>query len=182
MNRAKYLWLDLETTGLDVESDDILEIAVRAGSPDFMFVDEGLSLVLTYPFDPVELQVDQFVVDMHTKNGLWAECAESGVTDASAERQVVEYVRQFEWVGEKPILAGSSVASFDLKFIRYDMPALAALLHHRCFDVSTLKMACEDVVPGATYEKIGTHRAMADIIESLNHGRRAVELLRRPGA
>lgn len=76
------------------------------------------------------------------------------------------------------VLAGSTVA-FDQSFLRVHMPGLAELLSHRCFDVSTLKMA-DRAWADQPFKKAEAHRAMPDILESLKHAKE-IRARRWPG-
>ncbi len=102
---------------------------------------------------------------------------------AEAERRVIEYVKQFTPEGVKPLLAGNSVGS-DKKFLDRYMPGLMEHLHYRVIDVSTIKELARRWYP-AVYRnrKNGGHRALADIIESLDELRyyRAAVMAPEPG-
>jgi oligoribonuclease len=122
-------------------------------------------------------EMDDYVKAMHTKNGLIQACTDSSETLADAEELLLGMV---ESLGAKPrqiVLAGSTV-HFDLGFIRVHMPRFAEYLSHRCFDVSTLKLAERDW-GGKPFKKAEAHRALPDVLESLEH---AKEIRARHGA
>ena len=106
---------------------------------------------------------------LHTRSGLINEW-ENGLSVEEAERKVTEYVSRFTPDGVKPLLAGNSIGS-DKKFLDRYMPNLMEHLHYRVIDVSTLKELARRWYP-AVYNnrppKNGGHRALADIIESLD--------------
>ena len=181
--RHNFLWLDLETTGLDPHKCHILEWAAVLAEDDRegdMSPVEQFSGVIGFDADRVILNdnadvvdvpgVDPFVVKMHIENGLWEECVFS-------EDNTLEEADEFlaglcERLGGKTnpgsiVLAGSTV-HFDLGFVRVHMPRFAAYLSHRCFDVSTLKMAERDWA-GEKFKKAEAHRALPDVLESLEH-------------
>lgn len=165
-----FLWFDAETTGVDPNTCEILEWAAVLAADDQggdMSAIETFGGVLYHPGPGDDATIDPFVVKMHTQNGLWAECAESLADVHDAELELIEIV---EGLGAGPrsvVLAGSTVA-FDWGFLRVHMPKFFEYLSHRCFDVSTLKMAERDWL-GGKFKKAEAHRALPDILESLAH-------------
>src|SRR4051812_45854423 len=151
-----FLWLDLETTGLDPHKCRILEWAAVLAADDRegdMSVVEQFSDVIGFGcaleggsfagLREAQAEMDDYVTKMHTKNGLIAECVNSTSTLAEAEQFLVDLVTDMGASKGQIVLAGSTV-SFDLGFLRVHMPRFAHFLSHRCFDVSTLKMAERD--------------------------------------
>ncbi len=136
------------------------------------------------PSDAAVAHMNDFVRAMHTRSGLINEWA-NGLDVAEAERRVIEYVKRFTPEGVKPLLAGNSVGS-DKKFLDRYMPDLMEHLHYRVIDVSTIKELARRWYP-AVYRnrpaKNGGHRALADIIESLDELRyyRAAVMAPEPG-
>ena len=105
---------------------------------------------------------------MHTSSGLLDELA-AGTTLSDAEAQVLAYIREYVPEPRKAPLAGSSVYT-DRGFIARDLPALEAYLHYRLVDVSTIKELSRRWFPRAYFAsptKHGGHRALADILESI---------------
>lgn len=162
----KLLWLDLETTGLDPRECQVLEIAVMQADLATPFeVSPFYSTVIRH--DGVNLS--SFVLDMHTKNGLLAECVWSSVSVKDVDTELSELVPQVER-SEMPVLAGSSI-HFDHDFIRVHLPNFAKRLSHRHYDVSAIKLFCESIGMPAL-PKAEAHRAQADVLESVDHARR----------
>lgn len=174
LGRHQFLWLDLETTGLDPHACRILEWAVVLAADD---AEGDMSPIEQYSgvvgvfsekeLTEVQAEMDPYVLNMHTNNGLLAEVVASESTLAESEEFLIGIANE---LGAKPrtiVLAGSTVA-FDLGFIHVHMPRFAEFLSHRCFDVSTLKMA-ERAWKGEPFKKAEAHRALPDVLESLAH-------------
>lgn len=173
---AKYLWLDLETTGLDPDNDRVLECAALVTGGELEPIGDTIDAVLRCPASAVA-EADPVVREMHTANGLWQECAASMVSPEQLDSMLVALIGSMKWA-DKPVLAGATV-HFDRGFLRRWCPRTHALLGHRHLDVSSLKMAVVDVTGGA-FAKARAHRAMADVQESLEQARDVYALLATP--
>jgi len=163
----RLVWIDCEMTGLDPQRDEIVEIACIVTEADLTEVDAGVSIVVKASDAPLAA-MDEVVVRMHTESGLLTEIA-SGTTVLDAERQVLDYVRSHVPEARKAPLAGSSVY-VDRGFLARHMPELDAHLHYRLIDVSTIKELARRWYPRvyfSTPPKVGNHRALADIRESI---------------
>lgn len=173
----RLVWIDCEMTGLDLEVDELVEIAVVITDYDLQPVDEGLDIVIKPDASALESMGD-FVRAMHTQSGLIEEIP-NGVSLADAEYQVLEYVLKHVPDEQKAPLAGNSIGT-DRAFISRFMPRLDAHLHYRNVDVSSIKELAKRWYPRAYFNapaKDGGHRALADILESireLQYYRRAV--------
>ena len=172
------VWLDLEMTGLDPDTDQVLEIAVIVTDGELDQVEEGPDLVLAADEEALQGMSD-YVRKMHANSGLTELVRGSTVTVSDAEQQVLDFVtRHVPQVRAAP-LAGNSVHA-DRAFLRRFMPKLEAHLHYRHVDVSVLKELAKRWTPQiykAAPDKAGGHRALADIresIEELRHYRRAL--------
>ena len=107
------------------------------------------------------------VRQMHTVSGLLEELPQ-GVTMEEAQRRVMYYLRRHVPAGRAP-LAGNSVGT-DRVFLARDMPLVVEHLHYRVVDVSTIKELARRWYPRAYFqapEKIGNHRALGDIRDSI---------------
>lgn len=163
----RLVWIDCEMTGLDYVADALIEIACVVTDFDLNPLGEGVDLVIKPPAEAMD-QMDDFVRSMHEKSGLLTEL-DSGITLADAEEQVLAYVREHCAEGSRPPLAGNTVAT-DRAFIARDMPTLDAFLHYRIVDVSSIKELSRRWYPRAYFAapaKRGNHRALADILESI---------------
>jgi len=169
----KLLWLDLETTGLDPRECKILEVAVMRADISEPFAAEPLCHAVI-PHDGTNLS--PFILDMHTKNGLLAECiafAQNPMRIEEAEAVLLDLVPEAESRLEMPVLAGSSI-HFDHEFLKVHMPSFEKRLSHRHYDVSAVKLFCESIgMP--KLPKAEAHRAQADVLESINHAQRCAD-------
>jgi len=177
------VWIDCEMTGLNVEVDCLVEVAVVITNSELEVVDAGLDLVIK-PSEAGLANMGEFVRDMHTKSGLINEF-DSGLELAEAERQILEYVQRFVPDARTAPLAGNSIGT-DRMFINRYMPALDQHLHYRNIDVSSIKELSRRWFPRVYFnlpKKTGDHRALADILESIEELRyyRTTVFVEQPG-
>ncbi|TFC15175.1 oligoribonuclease [Cryobacterium algoritolerans] len=163
----RLVWIDCEMTGLDLGSDELVEIAVVITDYDLNIIDPGLDIVIK-PNDSALANMGDFVRDMHTSSGLITEIP-NGVSAAEAEFEVLEYVLKFIPAEQKAPLAGNSIGT-DRAFLSKYMPRLDNQLHYRNVDVSSIKELARRWYPRVYFNapaKDGGHRALADILESI---------------
>jgi oligoribonuclease len=165
----RLVWIDCEMTGLDLRNDALIEVAVVVTDSELNLLDGGIDLVLTAPEAAIAAMVD-VVRQMHSASGLIEAVAESTLEMADAEKQLLDYLR--EWVPEagKAPLCGNSVAT-DRSFLARDMPELESYMHYRMVDVSSVKELARRWYPKSYFNsppKKGGHRALADILESVD--------------
>lgn len=154
-------------TGLDVTRDALIEVAVVITDADLNIVDPGIDLLITPPAEALE-GMNDFVRQMHTSSGLLDELP-SGTTMEDAQQQVLDYIRRFVPTPKKALLAGNSVGT-DKMFLEANMPLVIDYLHYRLVDVSSIKELAKRWYRKAFEEapvKHGGHRALADILESI---------------
>jgi len=176
----RIVWIDCEMTGLDLRADALVEVAAVVTDFELNVLGDGVDVIIAPPADALE-QMGDFVRTMHTTSGLLTELAD-GVTLADAEAAVLDYVRT--WVPEpgKAPLGGNSVGT-DKMFLDRDMPELIGHLHYRVIDVSSIKELARHWYPRVYYaspKKDGGHRALADILESIDELRYYREALFAP--
>jgi oligoribonuclease len=178
------VWIDCEMTGLDPEKNVLVEVAVVITDSELNQLDEGLDIVISAT--PQELvAMDPVVHEMHTASGLLDAIRHSSVSVEQAEEQVLEYIKQYVPDRRKAPLCGNTIGT-DRMFIARYMPQLDDHLHYRMIDVSSIKELARRWYPRAYYNappKNGGHRALADILESIQELRyyRATVMVRPPG-
>jgi oligoribonuclease len=164
----RLVWVDCEMTGLDLASDLLIEVAALVTDSELNVLGEGVDVVIGATAEEMARMPD-VVRDMHASSGLTDQVLASGVTVEAAQEQVLAYVKQ--WVPEpgKAPLCGNSIAT-DRGFLARDMPELDGWLHYRMVDVSSIKELARRWYPRAYFaspKKGGGHRALADILESV---------------
>ncbi len=171
------MWVDCEMTGLNPNTDELVEVAVVITDFQLAVLDPGLQVVIK-PSAPALESMGDFVREMHTSSGLLDEL-DAGVSLAEAEKMILDYITQFVPEAGHAPLAGNTIGT-DRVFIHKDLPAVHAHLHYRNVDVSSIKELAKHWFPKSYFqspEKNGGHRALADIMESireLQYYRRAV--------
>ncbi|GAA2241015.1 oligoribonuclease [Kitasatospora cystarginea] len=154
-------------TGLDLGRDALVEVAALVTDSELNILGEGVDVIIRPPAEALA-GMPEIVRTMHTSSGLLDEL-EHGMTLAEAEERVLAYIRQYAPEAGKTPLCGNSVAT-DRGFLARDMPTLEGHLHYRIVDVSSIKELARRWYPRAYYnspQKGGSHRALADIRESI---------------
>lgn len=162
------VWIDCEMTGLDLSADALIEVAVIVTDYELRPLGAGLDLLITPPASALE-QMDDFVRSMHTASGLLAEL-EGGMSLPQAQDRIMEHVTSLVPEPRTAQLAGNSVGT-DKAFLSRDMPELINHLHYRVVDVSSIKELAKRWYPRTFFhspDKRGGHRALADILESID--------------
>ncbi len=170
----KLFWLDLETTGLDAVNHGILEIAIAEADLHSPF-DIGPIYQRVIQFTNT-IELSQFILKMHTDNGLLKECAESPTSLQGVAfdlRQSIPIEAKSE---DRPTLAGSSV-HFDHTFLAHHIPEISKRFSHRHYDISAVKLFCRSLGM-AKVPKAEAHRATDDILESIEHAKICRDWLR----
>ncbi|MDQ1554155.1 MAG: oligoribonuclease [Microbacteriaceae bacterium] len=174
-NTDRLVWIDCEMTGLDVEIDELVEVAVVITDFDLNILDPGFNIVIK-PDQSALDNMGEFVREMHTKSGL-LEAIPDGVSLADAEFAVHEYILKFVPAEQQAPLAGNTIGT-DRTFLAKYMPRVDRHLHYRNVDVSSIKELSRRWFPRVYFNapaKDGGHRALADILESI----RELEYYRR---
>jgi oligoribonuclease len=166
-NATHLLWLDMEMTGLSPDSDRVIELAIVVTDADLNTVAEGPVLVVHQP-DEVMNAMDNWNKGTHGKSGLIDRVKASVLSEATAEAQMLEFVKQHVPPRTSP-MCGNSICQ-DRRFLARYMPELEAYFHYRNLDVSTLKELAKRWQPGLAeaFKKSNRHEALADIYESID--------------
>ena len=166
-NRASNLiWLDMEMTGLQPDSDRIIEMALLVTDSQLNILAESPVWVLHQP-DEVLDAMDSWNKSTHAKTGLIGRVKASALTEAQAEAQALGFLAQHVPANASP-MCGNSICQ-DRRFLARWMPRLEAHFHYRNLDVSTLKELVRRWKPELAkgFIKEGKHEALADILESI---------------
>ena len=161
--------MDLEMTGLEPARNVIVEIATIITDDDLNIIAEGPDLVVHATEDELA-QMDQVVVDMHTKSGLLDQIRASTITLEDAGAQTLAFIREHVPEARKVPLCGNSIG-MDRRFLAAYLPEIENYLHYRSVDVSSIKELVRRWYPGllnSRVQKVGSHRALDDIRESVN--------------
>lgn len=167
-NGTEYMvWIDCEMTGLELEVDELVEVAVVITDSELNPVHEGFDVVIN-PSQAAMDHMGEFVTNMHTSSGLINEIP-NGIRLESAQQLVLDYINEHVPENSKPPMAGNSIGT-DRAFIAKYMPAIDERLHYRNIDVSSFKELARRWFPRVYFNsptKDGGHRALADIKESI---------------
>ena len=210
-----WLWIDIETTGLDPATSEILEVNVIVTDASLVPWD-SLHIVIHHPMNILMLKSSawckrNFSSTSRGGNGLFDDCHYSTTTHEDATAMLwnfFEYYSSNQVGTGRPqqlhrhffdktagangqnltnydishtayssksthrlaLLCGSTV-HFDRGFIEYHFPALKRFLNHKNVDVTTLLETAKRFRPDILQAKpkpSATHRAMDDILDSIN--------------
>ncbi len=160
------IWVDLEMTGLDPETDRIIEVALVVTDPDLNVLGEAPVFAI-HQSDEILNGMDAWNRGTHGRSGLIDRVRASNVTEAMAEDALIEFLGQYVPKGKSP-MCGNTICQ-DRRFMAKTMPKLEAYFHYRNLDVSTLKEIARrwkpELVDG--FKKMQKHTALADILESI---------------
>jgi oligoribonuclease len=160
--------MDLEMTGLDPDRHVIVEIATLITDDDLELVAEGPDLVIHQPPEALAF-MDDYVREMHTRSGLLAQIDASTVTPERAAAETLAFLRAHIPEPRSVPLCGNSIGT-DRRFLAAQLPEIEDHLHYRSVDVSSIKELARRWYPKivlAAPRKVGSHRALGDIRESI---------------
>jgi len=173
------VWMDMEMSGLEPETDRILEVAVLVTDGELNVVAEGPNLVL-HQSEEVLAAMDEWNTSHHGNSGLTKRVQESTVDEAQVSAALLDFLSKHTTKKKAP-LAGNSIHQ-DRRFVARYLPEVEDWLHYRNVDVSTIKELGKRWYPkqyGGRPTKKGSHRAMDDLresIEELKYYRKALFL------
>lgn len=165
-NEFNLIWVDMEMTGLNPDSDRIIEVAVVVTDPQLNILAEGPVFAI-HQADEIMDGMDAWNKGTHGRSGLIERVKTSTVTENEAELALIEFLKKYVPNGKSP-MCGNTICQ-DRRFMARGMPKLEAFFHYRNLDVSTLKELCRRWKPelASGFKKHQKHTALADILESI---------------
>jgi oligoribonuclease len=165
-NDMNLVWVDMEMTGLDPDTDRIIEVAVVVTDMHLNVLAEGPVFAIHQSDETLD-KMDNWNKGTHGKSGLIDRVRASTVTEADAEVALIAFLKNFVPANKSP-MCGNTICQ-DRRFMARGMPKLEAFFHYRNLDVSTLKELCRRWKPelASGFKKHQKHTALADIIESV---------------
>ncbi len=166
VNDDNLIWIDLEMTGLDTDTDSIIEIATVVTDKNLNVLADGPVFAVCHEVDRLEA-MDSWNCNQHHKSGLWRQVLESETDHAMAEHATIEFLRAWVGPGKSP-MCGNSICQ-DRRFLHRQMPHLERYFHYRNLDVSTLKELARRWSPEIAhgFDKASAHTALSDIRDSI---------------
>jgi oligoribonuclease len=165
VSKDNLVWMDLEMTGLDPETNTMLEIATIITDGNLNIIAEGPNIVIHQP-DAILDGMDEWCTTHHRDSDLTAKVRASRVAMTEAEQQTLNFIRRYVPECTSP-LCGNSIHQ-DRRFLVPYMPELEAWMHYRNIDVSTIKELARRWYPDIEAPvKEAEHLALADIRESI---------------
>ncbi|MDH4611855.1 oligoribonuclease [Pseudomonas sp. BN102] len=165
-NALNLIWIDLEMTGLNPDTDVIIEMATIVTDSELNVLAEGPTIAI-HQSDEILAGMDEWNTRQHGQSGLTQRVRESVINMAEAEAQTLTFLEQWVPKGKSPI-CGNSICQ-DRRFLYRHMPQLEAYFHYRNLDVSTLKELAARWAPAVRdgVKKSSSHLAMDDIRDSI---------------
>ncbi len=167
MNETNLVWIDLEMTGLNPETDKIIEIATIVTDSNLNILAEGPELVIHQSKATMDA-MDEWCTTHHGQSGLTGRVLSSEISLEEAEQATLAFLKEWMPAGASP-LCGNSIGQDRRFMVRY-MPELEAFFHYRNIDVSTVKELGRRWAPEMVkaHKKSGSHLALQDIKESIS--------------
>jgi len=165
-NEFNLVWVDMEMTGLDPDTDRIIEVAVVVTDSNLNVLAEGPVFAIHQSDETLD-KMDAWNKGTHGRSGLIDRVKASTITEADAEKALIDFLKNFVPSGKSP-MCGNTICQ-DRRFMARGMPKLETFFHYRNLDVSTLKELCKRWKPeiAGGFKKHQKHTALADITESI---------------
>lgn len=175
------VWIDAEMTGINPDTNTLLEIALVITDSDLNILFDGTTVTI-HQSDETLAAMDDWNQEHHSQSGLIKAVKESTTTMEQAEQKLLDIIKQY-CEPEKSFLAGNSIHQ-DRAFLRKYMPTLTEYLNHQLLDVSSIKIIKKAWYPEIPfYKKSDLHNALEDIYESiyeLEHYRKFLFVPQKP--
>lgn len=165
-DKMNLVWIDLEMTGLNPDSDVIIEIATVVTDKDLNVLAEGPVFAIHQP-EAVLATMDEWNTRQHGQSGLADRVRASQVSAAEAQQATIAFLREWVVPGASP-MSGNSICQ-DRRFLARLMPELEQFFHYRNLDVSSVKEIARRWKPESLkgFNKRGNHLALDDIHDSI---------------
>ncbi|MBB3122053.1 MULTISPECIES: oligoribonuclease [Telluria group] len=165
-NEMNLVWVDMEMTGLEPDTDRIIEVAMVVTDMHLNVLAEGPVLAI-HQSDATLDAMDSWNKGTHGRSGLIDRVKASTISEAQAEAEFIAFMKQWVPQGKSP-MCGNTIGQDRRFMVRY-MPKLEAFFHYRNVDVSTLKELGRRWKPEvvSSFKKAQKHTALADILESI---------------
>ena len=165
-NEFNLVWVDMEMTGLEPDSDRIIEVAVVVTDMHLNILAEGPVFAIHQSDETLD-KMDAWNKGTHGRSGLIERVKASTVSEEQAQAELIAFLKQYVPAGKSP-MCGNTICQ-DRRFMARGMKKLEAFFHYRNLDVSTVKELCRRWKPEliSGFKKHQKHTALADIIESI---------------
>ena len=164
-SEQRLIWVDMEMTGLDPDTDVVIEIASIVTNTDLVVLAEG-PVIAIHQSDATLAKMDEWNTRTHGESGLIDRVRASSINEAAATALTLEFLSEWVKPNTSP-MCGNSIGQ-DRRFMARHMPELEAFFHYRNLDVTTLKLLAgywRADLPA--HPKQNAHEALADIRESI---------------
>jgi oligoribonuclease len=160
------IWIDLEMTGLNPDSDKIIEIATIVTNSHLEIVEEG-PVIAVHQAEEILQHMDEWNTKQHTRSGLVERVRNSTFSELAAETLTIDFLMKLIPPNRSP-MCGNSICQ-DRRFLYRYMPKLEQYFHYRNLDVSTVKELAKHWKPGIAklFKKKSVHLAMDDVKEAI---------------
>jgi oligoribonuclease len=165
-SETNLVWVDMEMTGLNPDSDRVIEVAVVVTDADLDVIAEG-PVVVVHQSERVLAAMDSWNTATHGRSGLTDKVRVSNIDEEAATGALLDFLLPLVPARKSP-MCGNSICQ-DRRFMARWLPRLEAYFHYRNVDVSTLKELARRWQPDVykAFEKKSRHEALADIYESI---------------
>lgn len=164
-NNGHLIWIDLEMTGLNPETDYIIEIATIVTDSELNIIEQG-PVYAIHQDESILNQMDEWNKKHHSKTGLINRVKSSKLNEKQAEEKTISFIKKYIKKGGSP-LCGNTIYQ-DRAFLKKYMQELESYFHYRIIDVSSLKELILRWYPDLPiFKKKNTHEALEDILESI---------------
>ena len=162
---TRWVWCDLEMTGLNTREHHIIEIATIITDDNLNIIAEGPNYVIHLE-DEFLQGLDPWIIKHHGESGLLDAVSKSPISRQQAQQETLEFIKTHTEKNQSP-LCGNSIGT-DRAFLKEHMPEIESYLHYRNIDVTSIKLVVDAWSPKIEpFKKQNTHRALDDIKESI---------------